>query len=353
MAITTGRLGTYTIEQTDSRTLPDDELRALAELSLALHRERLPEDPEPPIEVVMQRMRVLPKLVVRSGFVAKTDDGTVVGRGWIDRYEVAENRRMRDVELAVHAAHRGRGLGRAIFGRVVAVAADQEDLVLNGWTSDRVPAGEAFAKRLGAKLSLANRKSELDLTALDHALVADWVRIDPAGYRLEWIDGAFTPERLVPNVIVAYDTMNTAPRGDLEHEDWKATPEMIRDFEQARQAEGRGRRLVLAVDEATGETAGFTEVAYDPRYPFLVNQQGTAVVPAHRGHGIGKWIKARMLERILADWPGARLVRTGNAYANAPMLSINQRLGFRAAWSVMEWQLPIADARRYAEGRGL
>jgi hypothetical protein len=59
------------------------------------------------------------------------------------------------------------------------------------------------------------------------------------------------------------------------------------------------------------------------------------------------------LERVLREWSDARFIRTGNAYSNAPMLSINDRLGFRVVLSVMVWQTKLADARTYLEARGL
>jgi mycothiol synthase len=133
-------------------------------------------------------------------------------------------------------------------------------------------------------------------------------------------------------------------------EDWLSTPEQIREFDRSRSAAGRLRRLLLAIDEATGETAGFTEMGYDPLVPHLLAQAGTAVSPSHRGRGIGKWLKATMLERVLREWPMATLVRTGNADANAPMLAINERLGFRPAWASIVYEVKIADARRYVEG---
>ena len=345
MTITTS-IDAYRIEEVELRRASDNVLRPVAELLLALRRESQPEDPLPPLEAMVQRLRAIPDVAFPTAFVAWAADGSVAAQATIWRYEMPENRGLREIDLRVRADHRRRGLGRELFARLVAAAGEGAQL-LTSYTIDRVPAGEAFAKRLGAKPGLANRTSQLDLAAIDRAMVRDWAAIDPAGYRLEWITETFTPDHLVPSVIVAYDTMNTAPHDDLDQEDWKVTPALLRDFERAAQMKGTERRLLLAIEDATGETAGFTEVGYDARVPTIVGQQGTAVVPAHRGHGIGKWIKARMVERILAEWPAARYVRTGNAYSNAAMLSINDRLGFSVVWSVMVWQLPITDARLY------
>lgn len=346
--ITTTSIDAYRIEELDVRRASDEALRPVAELQLAMRRESQPEDPPPPLEAMVQRLRAIPDVAVPSAFVAWAPDGSAAAQAVIWRYEMPENRGMREVNMSVRPDHRRRGLGRELFARLVGAAGEGADL-LTGYTSDRVPSGEAFARRLGAKAGLVNRTSQLDLATLDRGMVREWAAIDPPGYRLEWIDETFTPERLVPNVIVAYDTMNTAPHDDLEQEDWKTTPALLRDFERTAATRRVERRLLLAIEEATGETAGFTEVNYDARVPTIVGQNGTAVVPAHRGRGIGKWIKARMLEGVLAEWPAARYVRTGNAYSNAPMLSINDRLGFAVVWSVTIWQLPIAEARRYVE----
>src|SRR2546425_795730 len=216
-------------------------------------------------------------------------------------------------------------------------------------TSDRVPAGEAFARRVGGREVLRAHMNQLDLRELDRPLVREWSALEPSGYRLVWIDGD-VPDALVANVIVAYDTMNTAPRGESGMEDWHHTPELICDWDRSRREAGRERRLALAIHEATGDTAGFTELTYDPKIPHVISQQGTAVIPGHRGRGLGKWLKAAMLERALREWTRARVVRTGNADANAPMLAINTRLGFAPAWATIIWEIGIADARRYAEG---
>jgi GNAT superfamily N-acetyltransferase len=272
-----------------------------------------------------------------------------VARGYVVRYEADTNKHLREANIDVLPEHRRRGIARSIFRELVKAAGTGDDIVIAFYVSDRVPAATEFLKRVGAKPKLTGHMNQLDLSQLDRAMVREWATIDPAGYRLEWIDSD-VPDALMKNVIVAYDTMNTAPRGDSAMEDWNATPDQIRQWDRSRRAAGRERRIVLAIEDATGETAGYTELSYDPRVAHVIWQQGTAVIPSHRGRGIGKWIKAAMLERATRDWPKARLIRTGNADSNAPMLAINTRLGFKPAWVETIWEIGIADARRYAEG---
>src|SRR2546430_14740801 len=108
--------------------------------------------------------------------------------------------------------------------------------------------------------------NQLALSAVGGGVVRVWAGIVPAGYRLAWID-ADVPAELMRNVIVAYDTLNTAPRGETAMDDWNTTPEQIRDWDRSRSATGRERRLVLAIHEASGETAADTEVIHDPTVP--------------------------------------------------------------------------------------
>ncbi len=338
----------YTVEAVDLSTASDDVIRELSGLHNEMARERVPEDPPVPFEVFATRVRNRPKLMRIRDWLARAPDSRVVARGFVVRYEADTNQHLREASIEVLPAHRRRNIAKMLFREIVA-AGETDGIVIEFFTNDRVPSGVEFLKRVGAKEKLTGHMNQLALSEVDRAMVRDWAAIDPAGYRLAWID-AEVPAELMRNVIVAYDTMNTAPRGETAMDDWNTTPEQIRDWDRSRRATGRERRLVLAIHKATGDTAGYTELIYDPNVPHVIWQQGTAVVPAHRSQGIGKWIKGAMLERALRDWPAARLVRTGNADSNAAMLAINTRLGFKPAWAQSIWEIGITDARRYARG---
>lgn len=339
---------TYSVEPVDLPTADDDLLREVLALSNAIARERVPEDPPLPFEAFVSRVRNRPAMVVIRDWLARSAERELVARGFVVRFEADTNKHLREVNIAVRPMHRRKGIATQLFREIVGAAGEADDIVFTFAESDRVPSAAAFLTRIGAKTTLTSHTNHLDLSQLDRVMVREWAAIETKGYLLEWIDGD-VPEDRMTNVIVAYDTMNTAPRGDSAMQDWNTTPEQIRQFDRSRRATGRERLLVLAIHKATGESAGYTELIYDPKVPHLIWQQGTAVLPSHRGQGIGKWIKAAMLERAMREWPNARLVRTGNADSNAPMLAINTSLGFKRSCSESLWEIGIADARRYIE----
>src|SRR5215469_9339437 len=71
----------------------------------------------------------------------------------------------------------------------------------------------------------------------------------------------------------------------------------------------------------------------------------TAVDPAHRGVGLGKWLKAAITRQILTGLPGVRWVITYNAGSNDAMLAINNQLGFRTAAVHTTWQVETSKLR--------
>jgi GNAT superfamily N-acetyltransferase len=337
----------YTIEPADLQTATAAEIQEIARFRQELALEQRPEDPPAPLEVIAQWLRARPPGQWRAVFVARDRGGKLAGYGVASRnLKDTQNAHIRWLEVAVKPEHRRKGLGRALFARVVGSLNEQgDDLALISETNDRVPPGEAFANAIGAKPGLPMKINQLDLRAVDRTGVAEWARATPKGYKLVRIDET-VPDEFVNAYIQAAEGINDMPRGDLAFNDWKLTEAQIRQRESFYQQAGLTFWLLLAIDAQTGEGVGLTEVEFNPLDPHAIQQEGTAVVAAHRGHGIGLWLKAVMLERILAERSDSRFIRTGNANVNAQMLAINDKLGFRYAWQSTLWQLPIPDARK-------
>ena len=97
---------------------------------------------------------------------------------------------------------------------------------------------------------------------------------------------------------------------------------------------------MLAIHESTGAVAGLTEVVVPAQHPERADQYDTIVVREHRGYGIDRAIKARMLFELRAAEPGLRQVQTWNAQHNESMLKVNAELGYQ---SDRDWFEYIAD----------
>jgi GNAT superfamily N-acetyltransferase len=337
----------YTIDRVVPSELAEDEQIALARLFQRMTRELLPEDPERPLDAILSRLRASVPNEWHARTRARDAKGNVVAFGGTERsLNDPENAHVAWTDISVHPDHRRRGLGRAVFADLVAQADGQHpELLFMGGTNDRVPSGDGFLAAVGAQPGLPMKTNQLVLTDVDRAQVAEWAKLDPPGYHLEHVDD-IVPANVVAPYIQAANGINDMPKGDLKMGDWKLTEEQIRDRESWFKQTGIEWWLLVAVHDATGEGAGFTDITHDPKQPWVIWQQGTAVTRGHRGHRLGLWMKAVMLERILRELPDAKYIRTGNANTNSQMLGINTELGFKLAWQSTLWQLPIADAKK-------
>ena len=64
----------------------------------------------------------------------------------------------------------------------------------------------------------------------------------------------------------------------------------------------------------------------------------TVVEPKHRGHRLGLAIKLANLDLLAKSAPDVRVIVTGNASVNAPMIAVNEMMGFEVASEGNFWQ---------------
>lgn len=241
--------------------------------------------------------------------------------------------------ITVHPAHRRLGRGSRLLSTLTeaATAAGRRSLVTE--VAVGTP-GESFLAARGFVPVL--RLTWLRLVLED---VPDRIGklsgVPRPGYRLAFWEGV-VPDALADSFARARQGMDDMPTGGMDFGEVRWDAERVREI--ARVVARRGERLltVAAIAETDGSVAGYTELVLpaDGSSP-RAQQYDTAVLPAHRGHGLGLWVKADMLRRVRAAFPAITEVRTDNADDNRHMLAVNTALGFRPLRRTVKYQLTL------------
>jgi GNAT superfamily N-acetyltransferase len=334
------------VRRVSFRAGTDDELTSLhaveAPIEIERGSNRMPES----LDSYMAFARNLPSAFSDHSWLVETSNGTPVAVGYCWSHSAGDERVM-ECDVLVKRDRRREGIGSRLMALVCEETATEGRSLLTWSTYDAVPAGEAFSRSVGGHAARVNRTSELTLSDLDWTMVERWSAADRArelGYTVEMIIGAF-PEHLRADAATFHHIMQTAPRDDLDVGDMIIDLEFVAELDRALADSGRTRWAAF-VRDPTGTCVGGTEVTFEPGNPSIAFQQNTGIDLAHRGLGLAKWVKAAMLERIRDERPETRLVQTGNAFSNQPMLAINNALGFKVVSTRTEWQAETIDVLR-------
>lgn len=328
------------------------EYAALNLFSNQSRAERWPDDPPVPLDEDIRRLQHLPSMMAYWVWCAWRDSANVIACGTVTLYRTDHNRHVVDFSLEVLPECRRQGLARRLLREMVEVPHREGRRLMLASTMSVVPSGEACLRHLGADVGLTMQTSQLDIRDLNRELLPAWQqRAQERAGEFEvgmWTKGY--PEDQLEFVAAAYESMNRAPRGTLDIEDSHWTTEEIREFQASERARGRERWSIFARDQATGRIVGMTEAAWHPNRPANLDQQMTGVLPEYQGRGLGRWLKAAMLEKVLRDRPQVKRIRTSNADVNASMLKINYELGFKPLLLNRFWQIETEKVRTYAQG---
>ncbi|MBF5032031.1 MULTISPECIES: GNAT family N-acetyltransferase [unclassified Micromonospora] len=247
-----------------------------------------------------------------AGWVAEAD-GQIVG--WVSAYRNTQTSTPGVGEIAllhVHPEHRRQGAGTALFDTALGhLRTLGTTRVLTHARTESLP----FAQRHGFTASRELRYSALDLTT------APPMPQPPPGVRL--VSAAGLDPRQVHRVDAesSRDEPGDVPTDALgfdlwRHECWD-NPGL--DREASTLAEVDGELVALSLVKRDGDRMW---------------SDFTGTLPAYRGRGLARLTKQAALHAAAAR--GVRTAYTSNDEANAPMLAVNERLGYRAVdsqWS--------------------
>ena len=312
-------------------------LRAWHAAALAAHRHDRPDAPFWTEDEVVHILRPDDPEEKFLPLVAEDGAGAVVGSA-ILFVPLEDNLDKVYCQLSVLPTHRGHGVGDALMGRVLQAAREESrELVLaQGYLpadADETHPVRRFATRHGFHLANTEVRRVLQLPVADDA-IQDWIddaAAHHAGYEIRtYVD--VVPDELLPSLVDLLNQLAVdAPTGDIDFEAGSMTPEIYREQTQRRIA--TGRRVYETVALRDGRVVAQSTMSAPPageEMPHL-NQWGTYVHRDHRGHRLGLAVKAANLRAVQRAHPERTLVSTTNSPVNAPMVAINELMGFRPA----------------------
>jgi GNAT superfamily N-acetyltransferase len=248
--------------------------------------------------------------------------------------------------IYVRPANRRQGLARILACALLDHLEDMGRKRLDTYVREGDPS-ERLAERAGLKPVYREKRSRLVIAGVDMERMRAWIdRADEraADYELLQLQAPF-PNEVVEAYCELQFQMNTAPLEDMEMDDEVLTPEIWREQEQRSADSFHDLLTYIAVHRPSGEFVGSTTIQTDQLQPDLAWQWETVVHPDHRNKGLGRLLKAAMIERVVRDRPKVERIDTYNAGSNEPMMNINIAMGFKPIQITNTYQGDLVTVR--------
>lgn len=285
-------------------------------------------------------------------FVSRDDAGVVDGLVIPMRWTDGSNDHFQWLQVLVRQDRRRRGLGRALLRTAHEVAVESGQTTMSVDVFESLPAATGFAEAVGATIALREQVNVVEVADLDIEMLERWRDEGPTraqDYEMLVWDDVYPIEHhgsIADLWVMADEDM---PYEDLDLNPPSETAESVARIVAARQ--GLQEFVVAAPrHKASGTLVGFSELIHRESDPFNLQTTLTMVHRDHRGHALGKWVKAEAILRGLERWPNVVRIKTENAKSNAPMLGINDAIGFKEEDVVFGYQVSTELVADYLNG---
>lgn len=322
------------IENIDFETASNELLEQNYDFSMLIRRERDPDEPDLPKGVWMKLMRQNDPKYTNNRWMIR-DAEKVIARTTLTKvtdnapnYET--DKHIIFIGVNVHQKYRRQGLGKRLTLKALSEIKEIDELTTI-FSDATLENGKKFSEKLDGKISQTGSESKLRLNEVNWDLLKDWKQTGKLlgkkeGVKIEYFEDC--PEKILIEYTNIYtETMNQQPLGDYDG-NITITPKSRREDEKIRKEQGL-LWYTFITRESDYSISGLTEMFYHPATPHKGYQNLTGVQEKYRGRGLGKWLKAHMLEWYYSKYPDIKYISTGNATTNKPMLSINNRMGYK------------------------
>ncbi|UWZ37329.1 GNAT family N-acetyltransferase [Dactylosporangium roseum] len=327
------------VHEWDPATATAAELEAVLRALNEIVAVDVPEDPPWRSRMFREYLSVTMPGERRTSWLAVEESGEILGHASLLALED-----IGVLELSVVPSARRSHVGTALLAAVARRAAEEGFESVGVEVIGDTPSVKFFEAH-GFECAFIEMRNLLDLNGVDWLRLGEMAAGISAGYRIEYHPGG-PPESHYAAYAAAKEAARASVVDDLELRPSSYDAERLRASLATLHARGLKPYIVLAVHEATDTIAGLTEVVVPAQRPTRADQYDTIEVPSHRGYGISRAIKARMLFELRAAEPGLLDVQTWNALENEPLLQVNAELGFKPDREWREYEADVIDLLR-------
>lgn len=256
----------------------------------------------------------------RDHFVVACVDDAVAGfaRAYLDH--TSDQPGDANLRLNVHPEFRRRGIGSALFTEAMRHFGEVSAAVIRLWVPNNPESGK-FAESRGFQPRRQLRSSSLDPRVLPPMPQA------PAGVTL--VDFATAGPDAIYNwdIQAGVDEPRDTTTAPNPKDEWVRLywedPDHRPDLGTAAIVDGKVVAGTAVEADGDRSVSGFT-----------------GVLPEFRGRGLAKLVKSASLRKVAAA--GVTRAYTSNDEENAPMLAVNEWLGYRPVFGQTQWRLTLS-----------
>jgi GNAT superfamily N-acetyltransferase len=225
---------------------------------------------------------------------------------------------------------RRRGIGERLLREISEAARAAGKTGLHIACNDARPAGIEFLVHRGFTELERSKSTKLDLAGMPVPIVAS-----PSGIELTTL--AARPDLVADVHQVALEAFDDIPGGDEPMAVGDLAEFRARDVDRAQIPKDA---FFVAVD-GSGRVVGYASLMLLPGSTTRAYHDMTAVLRAYRGRGIARSLKLATIAWAIEH--GLAVLETGNDEANAPMRTLNARLGYQPMPDEIAMRGPLFD----------
>jgi GNAT superfamily N-acetyltransferase len=312
-----------------------------------IYKEEHPDEPALPPDVLKQWIQGNdPSWCNRYFAIFKNDDYIGTGSMQITKpgVEADEFKSLSTFYVRTLPECRRKGIGTAILKKMT-----QEALKMGIKTIEMysmLDSGKVFCEHFQGKVVSNFGFNKLDIKDIDWKMVESWKTESETrmpDIKIEFHDKLTGKDwdQYLEMQIAFFKELSLFDEEPLFDEEFFRKD--LAEYEKKRIEEGIRDSITAIAREIDGTIVGYTEISYDKRQPYKIDQYMTGVLKEKRGKNLGKWLKAEMLLKIREIKPDVIFITTGNDTKNEHMLEINRKLGFKQSSVSLRYSFKIHD----------